>query len=102
MYLYAGRREEAIERAEKGIRFSPSDPRLFLWLPALAGAHYQLRHYEEAVEALVCRARLYDGPRGVGRRHQRAGGGGAHGAARRRATRRRRHHRPDLYRLDDG
>jgi len=51
MYLYSGRREEAIERAEKGIRLSPSDPRLFIWLPALAGAHYQLRHYQEAVDA---------------------------------------------------
>ena len=49
MYLYAGRPEEAVEQAEKGIRLSPSDPRLFIWLPALAGAHYQLRHYEEAV-----------------------------------------------------
>jgi adenylate cyclase len=51
MYLYAGRREEAIDLAERGIRLSPSDPRLFLWLPALAGAHYQMRHYAEAVEA---------------------------------------------------
>jgi tetratricopeptide (TPR) repeat protein len=51
MYLYAGRREEAIELAEKGIRHSPSDPRLFIWLTALAGAHYQLRHYAEAIEA---------------------------------------------------
>ena len=51
MYLYTGRREEAIERAERGIRLSPSDPRLFIWLPALAGAHYQMRHYAEAVEA---------------------------------------------------
>jgi TolB-like protein len=51
MYLYAGRREDAIERAEKGIRLSPSDPRLFIWLPALAGAHYQMRHYEDAVQA---------------------------------------------------
>jgi tetratricopeptide (TPR) repeat protein len=51
MYLYAGRRGEAIKGAEKGIRLSPSDPRLFIWLPALAGAHYQMRHYEEAVEA---------------------------------------------------
>jgi adenylate cyclase len=51
MYLYAGRREEAIELAEKGIRLSPSDPRLYIWLVALAGAHYQLRHYEKAVEA---------------------------------------------------
>ena len=51
MYLYAGRREEAIERVEKGIRFSPTDPRLFIWLPALAGAHYQMRYYTEAIEA---------------------------------------------------
>jgi adenylate cyclase len=51
MYLYAGRREETIELAEKGIRLSPSDPRLFIWLPALAGAHYQMQHYAEAVEA---------------------------------------------------
>jgi len=50
MYLYAGRREEAIERAEKGIRLSPSDPRLFIWLTGLAAAHYQLRHYSQAVE----------------------------------------------------
>jgi tetratricopeptide (TPR) repeat protein len=49
MYLYGGQPEEAITQAEKGIRLSPSDPRLFIWLPALAGAHYQLRHYEEAV-----------------------------------------------------
>ena len=51
MYLYAGRREEAIEQAQRGIRLSPSDPRMFIWLPALAGAHYQMRHYQEAVEA---------------------------------------------------
>jgi adenylate cyclase len=51
MYLYAGRRQEAMERAEKGIRLSPSDPRLFIWLVALAGAHYQMRHYAEAVDA---------------------------------------------------
>jgi adenylate cyclase len=51
MYLYTGRREEAIERAEKGMRLSPSDPRLFIWLPVLAGAHYQMRRYAEAVEA---------------------------------------------------
>ena len=51
MYLYAGRRQEAMEWAEKGIRLSPSDPRLFIWLVALAGAHYQMRHYAEAVEA---------------------------------------------------
>jgi adenylate cyclase len=50
MYLYRGRLEEAMELAEKGIRLSPSDPRLFIWLPALAGAHYQLGHYDKAVE----------------------------------------------------
>jgi adenylate cyclase len=48
---YAGRPEEAIPLVEKGIRLSPSDPRLFMWLPALACAHYQLRQYEQAVEA---------------------------------------------------
>ena len=51
MYLYTGRPEEAIEQAERGIRLSPHDPRLFIWLPALAGAHYLLGHYEEAVAA---------------------------------------------------
>jgi adenylate cyclase len=51
MYLYAGRREEAIGWAQRGIRLSPRDPRLFIWLPALAGAHYQMRRYEEAVAA---------------------------------------------------
>jgi adenylate cyclase len=51
MCLYAGRPEEAIEQAETGIRLSPTDPRLFIWLPALAGAHYLLRHYAEAIEA---------------------------------------------------
>jgi adenylate cyclase len=50
MYLYSGEPEEAIALAEKGIRLSPTDPRLFIWLPALAGAHYQLRHYLEAIE----------------------------------------------------
>jgi adenylate cyclase len=51
MYLYAQRPKEAIAQAEKGFRLSPTDPRLFIWLPALAGAHYQLHHYAEAVEA---------------------------------------------------
>jgi tetratricopeptide (TPR) repeat protein len=51
MYLYAGRRDEAIERAQEGIRLSPNDPRLFIWLVALAGAHYQMRRYPEAIEA---------------------------------------------------
>jgi len=51
MHLYAGRPEETIAQAEQGIRLSPNDPRLFIWFPALAGAHYQLRHYAEAIEA---------------------------------------------------
>ena len=51
MHLYRGHPEEAIALAEKGIRLSPKDPRLFIWLPALSGAHYQLRHYAEAIEA---------------------------------------------------
>jgi len=50
MYLYCGLPEKAIELAERGIRLSPRDPRLFIWLVALSGAHYQLRHYAEAVE----------------------------------------------------
>ena len=51
MYVYAGRREKAVELAETGIRLSPTDPRLDRWLPALAGAHYQMRHYAAAIEA---------------------------------------------------
>jgi tetratricopeptide (TPR) repeat protein len=50
MYLYCSRLEDAIRLAEKGIRLSPTDPRMFIWLPALAGAHYQLRKYAQAVE----------------------------------------------------
>jgi tetratricopeptide (TPR) repeat protein len=50
MYLYNGRPEETIVQAEKGIRLSPSDPRLSLWLPALAGAHYCLGNYDQAIE----------------------------------------------------
>jgi adenylate cyclase len=50
MLTYAGRPEETIPLVERGIRLSPNDPRLFIWLPALAAAHYQLRHYEQAIE----------------------------------------------------
>jgi tetratricopeptide (TPR) repeat protein len=50
MLTYDGRPEEGIPLAEKGISLSPYDPRLFAWLVALAGAHYQLRHYPQAVE----------------------------------------------------
>jgi adenylate cyclase len=50
VYTYRGQAEEALALIEKGIRLSPSDPRLFIWLPLLAGAHYQLQEYTEAVE----------------------------------------------------
>jgi adenylate cyclase len=50
MYLYTDRPDDAMALAGKGIRLSPSDPRMFIWLTALAGAHYQLRHYDEAIE----------------------------------------------------
>jgi TolB-like protein/class 3 adenylate cyclase/lipopolysaccharide biosynthesis regulator YciM len=46
---FRGQSEEAVASVEKGIRLSPNDPRLFIWLPALAAAHYQLRHYYQAV-----------------------------------------------------
>jgi adenylate cyclase len=48
---YAGRPEETVQLVEKAIRLSPNDPRLFIWLPALASAHYQLRRYDQAIEA---------------------------------------------------
>lgn len=47
---FQGRSEEGVASVEKGIRLSPSDPCLFIWLSGLAAAHYQLRHYSEAVE----------------------------------------------------
>jgi tetratricopeptide (TPR) repeat protein len=50
MLTYRGRPQDGITLVEKGLRLSPSDPRLFMWLPPLAAAHYQLRHYPEAVE----------------------------------------------------
>jgi len=51
MYLYDGRSEEAIGQVERGLRLSPNDPRLALWLPALAGAYYQLQDYGRAIDA---------------------------------------------------
>src|SRR5262249_22579826 len=48
---YAGHPEEAIDLIERGMRLSPTDPRLFLSLHALAGAYYQAHQYHEAVEA---------------------------------------------------
>ena len=50
MFTYRGKPEAAIALAEKGIRLSPNDPRLFMWLPALAAAHYLVENYARAVE----------------------------------------------------
>jgi TolB-like protein len=50
MHLYRGDARGALRLAEKGIRLSPRDPRLFIWLPALSGAHYQLREYAQVIE----------------------------------------------------
>jgi len=50
MFTVRGQPEKGIALVEKGIRLSPSDPRLYIWLPSLAASHYQLRHYAEAVE----------------------------------------------------
>jgi TolB-like protein/Flp pilus assembly protein TadD len=50
MHLYRGDVSEAIKMAERGIRLGPRDPRLFIWLPALSGAYYQLGRYVQAIE----------------------------------------------------
>jgi TolB-like protein len=50
MHLYSGDPEKAIVLAELGIRLSPRDPRLFIWLTSVAGGHYQLRQYAQALE----------------------------------------------------
>ena len=49
-FTYRGQPEEGVALVEKGIRLSPTDPRLFMWLPPLAAAHYQLQHYAQSVE----------------------------------------------------
>jgi adenylate cyclase len=47
MYLYSGRKRRSSWR-RRGSASAP--PRMFIWLPALAGAHYQLRNYDQAIE----------------------------------------------------
>ena len=51
MYLYGGRPEETIGWRKRASASAPAIRACSLWLPALAGAHYLMRHYEEAVEA---------------------------------------------------
>ena len=48
---FVGKPQDALAAAEKAIRLSPHDPRLALWLPALAAAHFHLQQYEEAIVA---------------------------------------------------
>lgn len=47
---FQGQSEEGVASVDTGIRLSPTDPRLFIWLSGLAAAHYQLRHYAQAIE----------------------------------------------------
>jgi adenylate cyclase len=49
VYSYTGRSEEAIQRAEKGIRLSPIDTQAFFYLSFLALAHYLHGTYDEAI-----------------------------------------------------
>jgi adenylate cyclase len=54
---YVGRTQEAIERAEYGIRLSPLDRRLYLFHNILAWAHYGNGTYQEALRwARMCAA----------------------------------------------
>jgi len=48
--LNAGDPVLRVASVERGIRLSPSDPRLFIWLSGLAAAHYQARDYAQVVE----------------------------------------------------
>jgi adenylate cyclase len=48
----SGKPDEGIEAIEKGMRLSPRDPSLFLFLAAKGWAHFVARRYEVAVECL--------------------------------------------------
>jgi adenylate cyclase len=48
---YRGQPTKAIEFVTRAMRLSPNDPRVFLWIPALAGSHYLAGQYEQAIEA---------------------------------------------------
>ena len=48
-YSYLGRTEEAVVRAEQGLRLSPLDPHLFFGHASLALAHYVAGRYDEAI-----------------------------------------------------
>jgi adenylate cyclase len=47
---YMGRPKEALDFVTRALSLSPNDPRIFLWIPALSGAHYLAGQYEQAIE----------------------------------------------------
>ena len=51
VYNYQDRPTDALAEVLLALRLSPHDPRRFIWLPALAGAHYLLRDYLAALRA---------------------------------------------------
>jgi len=51
LLCYMGRPAEGLQSIERALRLSPHDPRLGLWIPALAQAYYFLEHYEDAIAA---------------------------------------------------
>jgi adenylate cyclase len=50
-YNYLNRPHEALAAVKLALRLSPHDPRRFIWLPAMAGAHYLAANYIEALRA---------------------------------------------------
>jgi adenylate cyclase len=51
LLCYMGRPAEGLQSIERALRLSPHDPRLGIWLPALAQAYYFLERYEAAIAA---------------------------------------------------
>jgi adenylate cyclase len=48
---YMGRPAEGLQSIERALRLSPHDPRLGIWIPAMAQAYYFLERYEDAIAA---------------------------------------------------
>jgi adenylate cyclase len=51
LYNYVNQPDRARESVLVALRLSPTDPRKFIWMPALAGSLYLSGRYEEAVES---------------------------------------------------
>jgi TolB-like protein/predicted Zn-dependent protease len=51
LLCFLGRPGDALKSVQVALRLSPYDPRLGLWLPTMAQAHYFLANYEESVTA---------------------------------------------------